>query len=175
MIVPETIRATREVIDAQGVEALEVGDLVVGDLPLLGWSGNASHIGNVAGRLERVVRGEIEYLAVRAPGGEPVAKLCIDYAEQPGVATLMQLETHSDLRRLGIATRLIAEAEHRVARRGVRRIVIGVEDSNPRARSLYERLGYVMCGRMAAAWDREDEHGVVSLYKTELVQLEKFL
>ena len=42
----------------------------------------------------------------------------------------------------GIGTSLIGAAEELVCSRGFAAIVLGVEDSNPRARRLYERLGY---------------------------------
>jgi hypothetical protein len=50
-------------------------------LPLLEhifWSDGPSHFGAVARALHRAAAGEVEYLAVRAPGGQPVAKLGID-------------------------------------------------------------------------------------------------
>jgi ribosomal protein S18 acetylase RimI-like enzyme len=42
----------------------------------------------------------------------------------------------------GIGTALIGAAEELVCNRGFNEIVLGVEDSNPRARRLYERLRY---------------------------------
>jgi ribosomal protein S18 acetylase RimI-like enzyme len=50
-----------------------------------------------------------------------------------------------------------------------------VEDDNPRARALYERLGYREVGREAASWNVEDADGNCVLYETELAVLRKDL
>jgi hypothetical protein len=76
------------------------------------------------GRIQRrAVLGGLDYLVVRAPGGEPV----------------------------------------------------GVEDSNPRARRLYQRLGYRAAGRQHASWETEDDTGVLRVYETTLTILRKRL
>jgi hypothetical protein len=41
-----------------------------------------------------------------------------------------------------------------------------VEEGNPRARALYERLGYVACGREPESWDEEGPDGSVRHYET---------
>jgi predicted N-acetyltransferase YhbS len=46
------------------------------------------------------------------------------------------------LRSSGIGSALVEEAERRVAERGFSRIGLAVGVDNPRARVLYERLGY---------------------------------
>lgn len=43
----------------------------------------------------------------------------------------------------GIGTRLIATLAHMAMSRGVRQLEIGVDKTNPAARRLYERLGFV--------------------------------
>jgi hypothetical protein len=53
--------------------------------------------------------------------------------------------------------------------------MIGVEDNNPRARALYERLGYKECGRGEASWGEHDSEGRPFLYETELTLLKKEL
>jgi ribosomal protein S18 acetylase RimI-like enzyme len=98
-----------------------------------------------------------------------------DYAEEPGVGTLWQLATAEELQSLGIGTRLIAVAEARMRERGVRVAELGVEDDNPRARALYERLGYREVRRKSAAWDQQDAAGNVTRYETELAVLRKEL
>ena len=47
----------------------------------------------------------------------------------------------------GIGTALMSAAEEHVCARGLNAIVLGVEDANPHARRLYERLGYVEFAR----------------------------
>jgi ribosomal protein S18 acetylase RimI-like enzyme len=165
----------RRVLEAEGVAGLLVDDLRKSDLSSLGWSGSARHIVSVGRALDRADSGEVEYLAVRSPGGYPVAKAGIDYAATPGVGTIMQLATFVELQGLGIGTHLIAIAESRIRCRGVRVAELGVEGDNPRARALYERLGYEEAGRRRASWEVDDEDGKVSVYETELVVLHKEL
>jgi GNAT superfamily N-acetyltransferase len=152
-----------------------VNDLVLDDLALLGWSGSAAHLASVARALERVESGEVEYLAVRAPSGDPIAKGGIDYAVKAGIGTLSQLATAEELRSRGIGAYLICVAEGRMRGRGVRAAELGVEDDNPRARALYERLGYREVGRESASWNVEDADGNLVVYETELAVLRKNL
>jgi ribosomal protein S18 acetylase RimI-like enzyme len=58
------------------------------------------------------------------------------------------LEVHPALQSCGIGTILIQAAAQRIRARGLHRAELGVEDSNPRARSLYERLGDAAYGRV---------------------------
>lgn len=169
------IAIVRRLVEEKSAASLVVDDLTAADLPAIGWSGSPTHIRSVASALERVKLGEIEYLAVRAPGGEPVAKGGIDYSKEEEAGELYQLATHPKLQSLGLGTRLIEEAESRIRRRGLQWAVMGVEDSNPRARALYERLGYEPYGRERSSWEHENEHGDIVLYETELTKLRKKL
>lgn len=55
---------------------------------------------------------------VRAPGGDPVAKMRVDYTSEDDTGIFSQLATMNQLQDLGIATMLIAAAEQRVRARG---------------------------------------------------------
>ncbi len=68
---------------------------------------------------------------------------------------------------------LIAAAEQRVRGRGLAFATLGVEDGNPRARRLYQRLGYQASGRQHASWEYEDDDGVLRMYETTLTMLRK--
>ena len=111
----------------------------------------------------------------RAPVGEPVAKLRVDYTSEDDTGVLSQLATIGPLQGLGIATMLIGAGEQRVRARGLAFAALGVEDDNPRARRLYERLGYQASGRQPASWQYEDDNGVLRLYETTLTILRKRL
>ncbi|HZD70528.1 MAG TPA: GNAT family N-acetyltransferase [Actinomycetes bacterium] len=169
----EVIEDVRRVVVSEGVNALLVDDLTKDDLPLIAWAGGPSHAANVGRTLERVVAGEVEYLAVRARNGQPIALGGIDYTEHHGAGTLSQLA--SAAQSLGIGTHLIRAAEERIRSRGLRTAMMGVEDNNPRARALYERLGYRECGREKASWEEHDADGCPFLYETELTFLKKDL
>jgi ribosomal protein S18 acetylase RimI-like enzyme len=74
----------------------------------------------------------------------PVGKLHLDFetrAKQRD-AVLVAAAVQPELQSRGIGTALMAAAEELTCSRGYDAIVLGVEDWNPRARRLYERLGY---------------------------------
>jgi ribosomal protein S18 acetylase RimI-like enzyme len=136
-------------------DSVLVGDLDREDLDRIAWSGSPSHLRNVAGQLDRRDAGVVDYLAVRV-GGEIVCKGAIDYEEIQGAGEIMQLATRPDLEGRGYAQRLIAEAERRIAARGVGRAVLSVEPENERALRLYQWLGYERTGERTIGWDTDD-------------------
>lgn len=75
----------------------------------------------------------------------PVGKVHLDFEERADdeAAVLVAAGVAAGLRSRGIGTQLMLRAEELALERGLRAIVLGVEDFNPRARRLYERLGYV--------------------------------
>ena len=169
------LRDTRQVVEGERVQALRVGDLTEADLTRISWSGGPSHPKYVAEALQRRSQGEADYLAVRAPNGWPVSIGGIAYRGKEGDGTLWQLATHPKLRGLGIGSRLIAEAENRIKMRGLEWARLGVEDDNRRARALYERLSYEVCGREQQSWDQVDEKGEVRTYHAEVTLMKKHL
>jgi ribosomal protein S18 acetylase RimI-like enzyme len=171
----ELVAEVRRAIAVSGVAVLKVDLLRADDLPLLGWSGSPTHIRSVASALERVRSGRVDYLVVRSPSGKPVAKGGVDYVKVAGTGTLWQLATHPRLQGLGLGTLLIAHAEDRIRARGCQWAALGVEDHNPRARALYERLGYRAYGREPASWEQEDELGRLVTYETDVTLLRKRL
>jgi ribosomal protein S18 acetylase RimI-like enzyme len=160
---------------ARRAGCLVIDDLTEADLSVLGWSGSTTHIRSVAGYLDRVASGAVEYLVARDLDGQPVAKAGIVYEEVAGVAEIMQLVTRDELQGLGVGTALIAAAEERLRRRGVPVARVGVEDDNPRARALYERLGYGVIGRRDGSWETEAPDGTLFEHHTVITELEKDL
>ena len=129
------VEGLRAMILADGVRQLAVGDLRADDLAGLAWSGNPAHLRSVATARERAAQGLEDYLVVRAPVGEPVAKMRVDYASEDDTGVFSQLATMVQLQGLGIATVLIAPGEQRVRARGLAFAALGVVDDNPRART----------------------------------------
>ena len=170
-----TIEGLRAMIRAGGVRQLAIGDLRADEVAELAWSGNPAHLRSVAAALQRAAQGLEDYLVVRAPGGEPVAKMRIDYTSEADTGVFSQLATMDPLQGLGIATMLIGAGEQRVHARGLAFAALGVEDNNPRARHLYQRLGYQAADRQHASWETEDDTGVLRVYETTLTILRKRL
>jgi ribosomal protein S18 acetylase RimI-like enzyme len=152
-----------------------VRDLKVGDLGRLGWSGSKVHLASVREQLGRVPSGEVEYLAACLPSGRPVGKAGIDYAGRAGAGTLYQAAVHPVLQSCGIGTLLVQVAEERIMARGCTSAELGVEHSNPRARALYERLGYVAYGDEPDEWDAEGPDGRIVRHRTMCTLMRKSL
>jgi ribosomal protein S18 acetylase RimI-like enzyme len=74
-----------------------------------------------------------------------------------------------------VGSRMIAVAEDRIRQRGLTIAMMGVEDNNPRAQALYERLGYRPTGREKESWIETDQQGKRFLYETEVTLLSKEL
>ena len=51
--------------------------------------------------------------------------------------------------------------------------MLSVEHDNPRAQTLYERLGYIACGERSASWESLREDGSRFLYETVLTDMRK--
>lgn len=154
---------------------VRVRDLLPQDLPACTWSGSGTHLSHVERALERAGAGEVEYLAVCTPADLPVAIGGVDYQVAEGAGTLWQLAVLPALQSCGLGTLLVRAAEQRIRDRGLRRAALAVEEDNPRARALYERLGYVAYGREPDAWDEEGPDGSIRRHETMCVLLRKSL
>jgi ribosomal protein S18 acetylase RimI-like enzyme len=165
----EVVRMTAVVLD------LTVRDLADADLAACGFAGSELHLTQVAKELDRARRGEVDYLAVCTKTDLPLAIGGIDYVPHPGAGSLWQLSVHPALQSCGIGTVLIGAAEQRILARGLDRAEIGVELSNPRARALYERLGYVAYDERLEAWDQQNPDGSITRYETVCAQMRKKL
>ncbi|MFJ5739078.1 GNAT family N-acetyltransferase [Streptomyces microflavus] len=154
---------------------LSARDLVHADLASCGWAGSDHHLAGVAGQLERARTGEVDYLAICPATDIPVAKGGIDYQIKEGVGTLWQLAVHPVLQSCGIGTFLVEAAERRIRSRGLRQAELSVEESNPRARALYERLGYAAYDRWPDSWDEQTPDGTFRRYETMCTLMRKAL
>ncbi|MFD6495186.1 GNAT family N-acetyltransferase [Streptomyces sp. NPDC059944] len=154
---------------------LSARDLVHADLESCGWAGSDRHLVGVAQQLERARIGEVDYLAVCPATDIPVAKGGVDYQAKEAVGTLWQLAVHPALQSCGIGRFLVEAAELRIRSRGLRLSELGVEESNPRARALYERLGYVAYDRQPDSWDEQAPDGSLRRYETMCTLMRKEL
>jgi ribosomal protein S18 acetylase RimI-like enzyme len=169
----DVVAEARAAIATGGLAALTIDDLTDADLDAIAWSGEPRHRVAVSDALARVTSGEVEYLAVRTPGGRPVAKVGIDYARYDGGGYLWQFATHPELQGQGIGTHLMAGAEARIRRRGLSVARINVEFDNEGARALYARLGYEVIGNDIEVWQRDDGAGGTVMHRAEVALLRK--
>jgi ribosomal protein S18 acetylase RimI-like enzyme len=175
LIPGSVLRAVRDLVGREGVQALAVDDLRHDDLQMLGWSGSLLHVQSVAAALKRVSVGEVDYLVVRAPGGEPIAKGGVDQADPRGPGKLWQLATHPELQGLGLGSALVQALEERVRVRGLSSAWLGVELDNLHARRLYERLGYSPFGEEDDRWETEDARGHSHSYEARVILMRRAL
>lgn len=81
----------------------------------------------------------------------------------PEAAEISSLHVADSARGQGLGRALITEAEREATRRGRRSIGVAVDDGNPDARRLYERLGYEPSGtRFRVEYDYVDESGTAT-------------
>jgi ribosomal protein S18 acetylase RimI-like enzyme len=74
--------------------------------------------------------------------GVPVGQVTVELDRYPHAGYLRSLAVAPHAQGRGVGTRLIAWAEQVLAAEGCTQVMLGVEDANPQARALYERLGY---------------------------------
>jgi ribosomal protein S18 acetylase RimI-like enzyme len=155
------------------VVPLSVRDLTAADLPGLGES--PSKLVSMRKELERAARGEVDYLAVCGPAGQPLGYGAVDYLKPAGGATLYQLSVREPVQSCGIGTVLIHALEERTRARGIPFAELGVDDAWTRPQRLYERLGYVVSGSETGSWNVDGPDGSVSRYETTITLLRKQL
>lgn len=86
---------------------------------------------------------------------------------------LYSLRVMEMFRNQGIGSRLIAEAEQKIAERGYNQVTIGVAKTNLDARRLYERLGYQVYSDDPGQWSYTDHLGNVRSIKEPCWLLQK--
>lgn len=132
--------------------ALTVRDVRPEDLVDLGWSGGPAHVDALATALQRSYTGEVALIMIIAPNGNSIAVGGVDFTRRPGGGELWMLSVRGGWQSLGVGSMLINALEDRVRGRGLPRATLSVEHDNPRAESLYRRLGYRRTGTELDGW-----------------------
>ena len=130
----------------------------------------------IANAFRRHCAGELLMLVADADGF-PIGQVWIDFdrlaLERTGI--LWALRVFPILRGRGIGTRLVAEAERHLRRRGYAVSRLGVEKDNPRARALYQRLGYRLIREEQQPFAYDEPDGRLASGVADLWILEKRL
>lgn len=124
------------------IRPFPIRDLRRTDLPHIGWTGPGTEADGLERALARVALAEAEHLVALTADGEPIGLCGVDYRRGPESATLWLLTVHPERRSRGVGAALVAAAEVRIAASGRTIVELAVEETNRRARALYERLGY---------------------------------
>jgi ribosomal protein S18 acetylase RimI-like enzyme len=107
--------------------------------------------------LERQERGDL-HVAVAELEGVPVGRVTLDFVRLAGdaAAHLSAAHVEQPYRSRGIGTALMLHLEEVARGRGFASIRLAVAKDNDRARRLYERLGYDVCGEEINRWSYLD-------------------
>ncbi len=152
------------------------------DLPKLEWFGRYTHFRNVFRRTFREQAQGKRLMLVADYNRFPVGQLFVHRKrEQPPPfdgrprVYFYSLRVLDMFQGLGIGTHLLEEAEALVSTEGAQVAVIAAAKDNPRARKLYERLGYRVIGEDAGNWSYIDHRDRVQYVQEPCWVLEKLL
>ena len=125
---------------------------------------------------QRHSRGEIAVLVIEW-NGACVAQSAIHWSGKPThphIPDIQSLRVLPLFRGLGLGTRLLAASEAVIAGRGYNEVSLAVSIDNPRARALYERVGYVLVGEpYRDDWSYADAAGQTRRVRETVVDLIK--
>jgi ribosomal protein S18 acetylase RimI-like enzyme len=112
--------------------------------------------------IRRQGRSEV-YVAVAELDGVPVGRVGLDFVRRApeGAAHLWAAHVEPAYQSRGIGTELMTHLEEVARARGFNVIRLGVGKENVRARQLYERLGYRVCGEEKSSWTDPNGNEVV--------------
>ncbi len=100
---------------------------------------------------------------VALPNGRLIGFGGVDFRKFDDAGTIWMLSVHETWQSLGVGTVLIRALEEAILAHGRSTAVIGVEHDNPRARHLYERLGYRERGSELDSWPAGDNRIYVTV------------
>jgi ribosomal protein S18 acetylase RimI-like enzyme len=112
----------------------------------LAWFGRFGGERHVEFCRESFARPDVLILVAVDDDDVPIGKLHVDLGAKADerVAVIVAACVTPELRSRGVGTKLIRKAEGLAGRHGFPVVEIGVTDSNPDARRLYDRLGYAV-------------------------------
>lgn len=137
------------------------------DLPALEWDGQYSHFRRVyAEAYERSLLGLSLIWVAELPPHGLIAQVFIQLnCQRPELADgslrayLYSFRVKPPFQNAGLGTRMMAVVEQDLIERGYRVVTLNVAKDNPRARALYERLGYRVVDQDPGIWTYIDHNG----------------
>lgn len=114
--------------------------------------------------LARQERGEV-YLAIAELDGRPVGRCALDFIshQEEAAAHLWAANVSEQFRSQGIGRALFARQEEVALAHGFEVIRLEVAKDNPRARELYERIGYQQVGEEIGRWSYRQGNEMVEV------------
>ena len=141
-----------------------VRDVRAADLPALEWFGTHAHLRRMEEANYRDVEAGAKLWLVALVNDFPVGHVKINLRVEDATrgnprGYLFALRVFEPFQGLGVGTALISSAEDVLRARGYRYASIAVGKDNPRARRLYERLGYCIYREEIGRWQYVDLEG----------------
>jgi ribosomal protein S18 acetylase RimI-like enzyme len=138
-----------------------------GDLPALEWDGQYSHFRRVyAEAFERSLLGLTVIWVADLPPYGLIAQVFIQLkCQRPELADgglrayLYSFRVKPPFQNAGLGTRMMRVVELDLIERGYKMVTLNVAKDNPRARALYERLGYRVVDQDPGIWSYIDHNG----------------
>jgi ribosomal protein S18 acetylase RimI-like enzyme len=146
---------------------VEIRHLTHEDLPALEWEGEYTHFRKVyADAYQRVVAGLsvvwVADLAGTGIIGQVLVQLICDrpeLADGSFRAYVYAFRVRPPYRSMGLGSRIMHVVEDDLHGRGFQVVTLNVAKDNPRARELYERLGYLVVAHEPGVWSYQDHLG----------------
>ncbi len=141
-----------------------VRDVRPTDLPLLEWFGAYAHFRRLEEGNYRDVEAGTKLWFVAEANGFPIGHVKVNLrVSDPSRGNprgyLFALRVFEPFQGLAVGTALVRVAEAALRARGSRYVSIAVGKDNPRARRLYERLGYSIYREEVGRWQYVDLEG----------------
>jgi ribosomal protein S18 acetylase RimI-like enzyme len=142
------------------------------DLKKLLWFGKFyEHKEIINKAYERQSKGELIFLVAEI-NNFPAGQLWIDFkkSRHPGTALIWAFRVFSPFRSLGIGKRLIKCSEKILISKKFKFAEIGVEKDNRRAKSFYEKMGYIVYDEISENWNYTNpEENVIGRISTQWI------
>jgi ribosomal protein S18 acetylase RimI-like enzyme len=157
--------------------------LTPGDLPGLEWEGEYIHFRRIyADAYQRMVHGLSVIWVADLPGtglvGQALVQLICDRPELADGSTrgyVYAFRVRRQFRSHGLGSRIMHMVEDDLVKRGYEKVTLNVAKDNPRARELYERLGYRAVAHEPGIWSYQDHLGAWRQVNEPAWRMEKAL
>lgn len=153
------------------------------DLPALEWNGEFKHFRKVyENAYRRMQTGKLAAWVVTLPAEGVIGQIFVQYiCDRPELANgtdrayMYSIRVKPQFRSLGIGTVMMSTVEAELVKRGIRTATLNVAKDNPRARQLYERLGFKVTAHEPGVWSYPDEKNVWHTVEQPAWRMEKVL
>lgn len=156
------------------MDNMKYRDLKLEDLAVIDWAGDKLHLEYLAKHIELAKSGDYE-IVCGLKNKEIVVVGGIDYLKYLNFGTFWMVNVKDEYQGQGIGSKFFSELEERVNEKGIGAIRLLVEKTNPRAKKLYLKLGYVYIKDVQDQWQVFDANGKAQTFVAQCDLLEKQL